>query len=541
MSTSVPRKKRYNVRFPAAAGCAATLGALAVLVTGPAQADTRSDRIRLLETTVQELLKRDEQREARMRRLEKELQRLRGRRLTTVKKAPPAGRAPAGGGHTHGTGKTAPKGHGHDHGSGHTHAKGGDGHDAKHGHDDHVDEVWSARIGDGILRLRRIGIDADMAFGFGTGNQETISTLFGGGHDPHQNGFTLRSVDFSISGSFDPYFDARFNAVFFIDAEGETRIELEEAFLQSKTIAGFLKLRGGLFFTPFGAYNQLHIHDQDWMTQPVIMTRLLGEDGLRGIGALAIIDLPVPWRSARLYLGMQNARGETQYSFLASDEVFEERPIGGLGFAEREVNGLGTLAYYVRLTSDFALAKSVDLALGGSAVFGPNATGSGGRTILFGFDATFTWRTASLGTVVWRTEFAQRIYGVDKSQRDVVNGRKSLTDLGLYTQVLWKFHPKWGVGLRYEYATGHGLSGGEYESRGADPFRGDRHRLSPIVYWQFARFARATIQYTYDHADFLSDDKNAHAIWFGVRWSFGLGAGHSHIPDGRNDHHGHDH
>lgn len=535
------KMQRYNVwktQYIQALAKATAMAATGVLVlAGPAGADSRDSRIRLLETTVQELLKRDEQREARMRKLEQELQRLRGKRLTTVKR-PPGGDTtpPPAAGHRHAPGKDD----GHRHGTPTRTARGHDDGSHEHGgHDDTADDVWSTRVGDGVLRLRRIGIDADMAFGFATGDQEQIETLFGGGHDPRQNGFTLRSVDFSISGSFDPYFDARFNAVFFIDPEGETRIELEEAFLQSKSIAGFLKLRAGLFFTPFGVINQLHVHDQDWLTQPVIVTRLLGEDGLRGVGALAIVDLPVPWRASRLYLGMQNARGETQYSFLSSDEAFEERPIGGLELEDRQVNGLGALAYYIRLANDFAISKNVDLSLGGSAAFGPNATGSGGRTILFGFDATLVLRTATLGAFVWRTEFAQRIYGVDQSQRDTIDGRSSLTDYGLYTQLLWRFHPKWGAGLRYEYASGRGTSGGVYADRAEDPFRGDRHRLAPIVYWQFATFGRATVQYTYDHADFLSGNQDAHALWVGLRWSFGLGAGHSHFDDGAAHDHKH--
>lgn len=531
-------QQRYNVgkieRRASTAVLAGASGLIALaLASQPALADKRDDRIKLLETTVQELLKRDEQREKQMRKLQDELRRIRGTRLRTVPPsrktgAPKGSPGKTGGRHAHG--KAAPPKDPHGHGHGHD-----------HGSADDVMEVWSARVGNGVLRLRRIGIDADLAFGFATGDQEQIETLFGGGHDPRQNGFTLRSVDLAIVGSFDPYFDARFNVVFFIDPEGETKIELEEAFLQTKSIAGFLKIRAGLFFTPFGEYNQLHVHDHDWLTQPVMITRLFGEDGLRGIGAAAIFDIPVPWRSTRLYIGMQNARGETQYSFLSSDEAFEERPIGGLEFTDREVNGFGALAYYIRLTNNFALSKNVGLSLGGSAVFGPNATGSGGRTTIFGFDATFTIRTDDWGVFVWRTEFAQRIYGVDRSQRDVVGGRSSITDFGLYTQLLWRINQAWGVGLRYEYASGSGPSGGEYDGRQEDPFRGDRHRLAPIAYWQFATFGRVTIQYTYDHADFLTGGKSAHALWLGLRWSFGLGAGHAHFDDGGAGHHDHDH
>ena len=92
--------------------------------------------------------------------------------------------------------------------------------DRAHAHDS--ESVWSAPIGDGTLKLDRIGIDADTAFGWTTTNQANVERLFAGGHDPRQNGFTLRAVELSFSGSYDPYFDAFVNVVYQLTPDGES-------------------------------------------------------------------------------------------------------------------------------------------------------------------------------------------------------------------------------------------------------------------------------------------------------------------------------
>ena len=57
----------------------------------------------------------------------------------------------------------------------------------------------------------------------------------------------------------------------------------------------------------------------------------------------------------------------------------------------------------------------------------------------------------------------------------------TLHDWGGYVQVEWGFRRPWTAGLRYEYATGSGASVGIYDGRGADPFRDNRQRISPLL------------------------------------------------------------
>jgi hypothetical protein len=504
-------------------------GLAALLLAGaawPALAQTDRERMLLMEKTIQDLLKRDEEREKRLRELESEVVRLRGRRLpaTTRKPAeprhdhahPPTPPARPG---------TPPADHGHAHGPGERHEEG--------------DAVWSTPVGDGMLKLHRIGLDIDTAFGWTTTHQANIERLFGGGHDPRQNGFTLRAVELSFSGSYDPYFDAFVNIVYQLTPDGESKIELEEAWLQTKKLFGFATLKGGLFLTPFGIANPVHAHEWDFQTQPVILSRLFGEDGHRGVGVQAKFDLPTPWTSV-VIVGAQNARGETQASFLASGEFYEERPIGGYAFVPVETNGLAKLVYFVRFANAFALGTGSSLTLGASGMFGPNATGSSGRTYIWGADATLIVALGNAGRLRLIGEIAHRTFKAQGQTLDdgaggvIVLPKRTLQDLGFYAALLWDIDKKWTVGARYEYATSRGESVNLFAGDGADPFRGNRHRVSPLAIWRFSKLARVSVQYNYDHAAFLTapDRRSVHSAFVNVHWKFGLGA-ESHV--------GHDH
>ncbi len=508
-------------------------GFAALLLAGtawPALAQTDRERLQLMEKTVQDLLRRDEDREKKVQALEAEVARLRGRRLPAAPR------------------KTDE--HKHDHGHEHRPAAPGQPpapgrhHVHKPGekpHEPHEDEiVWSTPVGDGVLKLRRIGLDIDGAFGWTTTNQANVERLFAGGHDPRRNGFTLRSVELSFSGSYDPYFDAFVNIVYQLTPSGESKIELEEAWFQSKKLWNIASLKAGLFLTPFGLINPVHSHEWDFQTQPVILSRLFGEDGHRGVGFQAKLDLPTPWKS-HVIVGLQNAEGETQASFLASSEFYEERPIGGYAFRSGETNGLAKLVYFVRFANVFALGNGSSLQVGASGLFGPNATGSRGRTVIWGADATLIVPAGNAGRVRVIAEFLQRHFRVDERQFDdgaggvAVLPRQMLIDFGFHAAVLWDITERWTVGTRYEFASSRGERVNTFTSNGADPFRGNRHRVSPLVVWRFARLARVSVQYNYDHAMFLmppADRRSQHSAFVNLHWNFGLGA---------NGHAGHEH
>src|SRR5688572_3266219 len=326
-------------------------------------------------------------------------------------------------------------------------------------------DIYSTQVGAAQVRFIDISLDALFAVGTSTERDDSLENLQGGGHDPRKRGLTVQNVEHSFQGAVDPYFTGEAHIIYFIDPiEGESVFELEEAFLRTQSLPWGLQVEAGQFFTEFGRLNPQHPHQWEWQDQPVINTRLLGPDGLRNPGVRIGWLTPLPWYS-EIHGGIQNANGETAASFLASDELIEERPIGGRPFVERDVRSLADLLYLLRWDNGLDLGEELSAKAGISGVVGPNSTGNDGETVIYGADAVLKWRRLANDKgwpfVILQTEVMRRHYHADAAvdegdpldpADDVAFERETLRDWGLYTQVLWGFRRPWAMGIRYDYA-----------------------------------------------------------------------------------------
>ena len=389
-------------------------------------------------------------------------------------------------------------------------------------------DLASQQAGPVTLRLMDLSTDLLFAVGGSTERDESLQSLQGGGHDPRKRGFTLQNLELSFLGAIDPFFSGEVHLIYFVEpVEGESVFELEEAFFTTQQLPFGLEQYGfeiefGQMFSEIGRINPRHPHAWDWLDQPVINSRLFGPDGMRGLGMRLGWLTPLPWFS-QFHLGVQNAGGETMASFLSSDELYEERAIGGLEFADREVRSLEDFVWLARWENSWSLSEELSTAIGVSGLVGPNASGSDGCSFVYGADFLLQWRPLESNRgypfLTWQTEFLRRVYEVDSSATELSG--EHLVDEGLYTQILWGFARDWAAGVRYEYARGDGASVG---GRAADPFRDDRHRVAPLLTWTPTHFSRVRLQYNFDHADHLVDD--AHSVWLGFEVLLGKHPAH---------------
>lgn len=410
-------------------------------------------------------------------------------------------------------------------------------------------EVAQAAQDGGPARLRLLDLSllANGSFGLSTARDDVLALLQGGEHDPRRRGFNLQNLELALAGAVDPYLDARAHVALLVTPEGETRIELEEAYAVSRQLPFLLHERGlqlkaGQYYTEFGRLNARHPHQWDWQDQPLVLTRFFGGDGLRGPGARLGWLTPLPWYS-EILLGAQNAQGETMVSFLASEEVFEERPIGGRPFASDGTRGAGDLVYLARWVNGGDLSDTWSAQAGVSYLHGPNATGSDGRTQILGVDGVLKWRplVSDRGWpfVKVEGELLRRLYRADSfagcagepgegaACEPLSLPSRTLRDWGGYLQVLWGFRRPWAAGLRYEYASGSGESIGVFGGRSGDPFRDDRQRITPLLVYHPSEFSRIRLQYSYDRADF-SEQESAHTLWLGLEFGLGPHAAHAY-------------
>ena len=327
------------------------------------------------------------------------------------------------------------------------------------------------------LRLIDVSLDVLLFAGFSTENDDSISTLEGGGHDPKTRGYTLGQAELSLSGVVDPYFTAEAHILSVISPNsGESTFELEEAFLTTTGLPLGLQLEVGYFLTEFGIINPQHPHVWDWLDMPITNTRMFGGDGMRQAGFRASWLLNTPWFS-QLHVGMQHATGVTMASFLGGeiahvhgggghaghghggeDAQAEADPhaghahaqaeadphaghahaqeddahahemeggpgIGGRPIIAQDIRKLKDFVYLTRWENAFDLSDDLTAVFGASSLLGPNSSGPAGSTWIYGFDMKWRWQPADsfrgYPFVLWQTEYMRRQYEAAAASMEV--------------------------------------------------------------------------------------------------------------------------
>lgn len=386
-----------------------------------------------------------------------------------------------------------------------------------------------------------IGMVATFAAGTSTATDIEGGTQLGG-HDPNQRGFTVQGAELNLQGAVDPYFRGNANTVFQLGSGGESRIELEEAWLETMSLPGNLQIRAGQYLTEFGRINTQHPHSWGFVDAPLVSGRLLGGDGVRNPGGRLSWLVPTPFYS-ELFFGIQNSQGETAHSF-RSDH-------GGEAFLGRihdsgDVKDAGDMLYTTRYAVSFDLSDTQTLLAGASGAFGPNGSGADTDTQIYGVDAYWKWKPANADAgfpfVSWQTEAMLRRYQAGAFSENLDDGgtvdfgepdlnrdglidsvwRETLTDWGAYSQLLYGFRTRWVAGLRGDYVT-HTQLGGYEAVYGSDAERATRWRISPNVTWYPTEFSKIRLQYNYDDRSDIGID---HSVW--LQFEFLLGAHAAH-------------
>jgi hypothetical protein len=385
--------------------------------------------------------------------------------------------------------------------------------------DDVEDRVAGLDRPRSAVRLLDISFNALFAAGASTATEDEIDLLQGGAHDPKRRGFTIQNTELGLSGAVDPYFRGDAFIIFQIDGEGETVVELEEAFLTTTSLPAGLQLRVGQFFTEFGRLNSTHPHSWEFVDQPVVNTRMFGGDGMRGPGARLSWLTPASF-PLEFLLTAQNANGETMASFVS------EEPPDGRPAVDRPVRTIADMVWTARAHATADLAEDTVLRGGVSGAFGPNSSGSDGRTRILGADVTLRWKPAGndrgFPFVTWQTEAMTRRYAASTFSDPLATPSflpgETLTDRGAYSQVTWGFRRDWALGARYDFADGRG---GGHET---DPFRDRRVRASVALTHYFSEFSKLRLEVNRDRAGHMDGD--ATSVW--LQWEITLGAHGAH-------------
>lgn len=367
-----------------------------------------------------------------------------------------------------------------------------------------------------------ISVILDATVGGSTASDEALAFINLGDHDPKVRGFNVRNEELVLSADVDPYFYGFLDVVYKISEEGESEVELEEAYGLTTSLPANLQFKVGQFFTEFGRVNPTHPHSWEFLNFPIILGRVFGGDGWRGQGARISWLVPGVSFPITILAGVQNAKGETQASFLG----VEGETVGAYTLMNESFHGLSDLAWNARVEAsrDFAAGEgTVTALLGFSFGYGPNGTGSDANTTLYGTDFYLKWKPARTDAgwpfVAWQTEFLWRDYDAAAQTDPAVLAATLYKDWGFYTQVVWAFRRPWTAGIRYDYA----------DSNGAYP--GVAERVSIAVTYYTSEFARIRLQANWDFTDGLDvlvpgqSDRNF-SLWINFDFSLGKHGAH---------------
>ena len=367
-----------------------------------------------------------------------------------------------------------------------------------------------------------MNISFDSVFALAASSERHLDRLEVGDHDPQQRGFNARNAEIALDGAVDPYFQGFANIVLKLDNDNETEIELEEAFLQTTSLPFGLQVKGGQFFDAFGRINATHPHTWEFADSPLVNGRLLGPDGLRGVGAQISWTLPTPWY-AQLIFAVQNGRGGTGYSFRnpGDDGLFFGRMT-----IDRDASALHDMVYVPRLETSFNPSDTQTVLLGASGAFGMNDTGPDQHTEIYGADVLYKWKSShaegGFPFVKWQTEAMYRRFEAGRGFDNTFPVEETFDDWGLYSQVLWGFKKGWVAGIRGDYLHMQESAFTDDETRQS------RSRISANLTWYPTEFSKLRLQYNHD---FLEENvffasREADSIF--LQFEFILGAHGAH-------------
>ncbi|MEW8535080.1 MAG: hypothetical protein AB2569_05385 [Candidatus Thiodiazotropha endolucinida] len=330
--------------------------------------------------------------------------------------------------------------------------------------------------------------------------------MLGGEAGRGEEGFHLGHNELAISANVDDLFYGKLTAAI-ADHEGETEVELEEAFIETSALGNGLNIKAGRFFSSIGYLNQQHGHAWDFVDAPLIYRGLFGEqlidDGIQ-VSWVAPTDI-------YLQLGGELLRGE-------------RFPAGG---ASNDGKGASTL--FAKIGGDIGESHAWQLGLShwraevedrtsgghhheGEAEEVPTYSGDSGVT---GID--FVWKWAPLGNASQRNFKLQGEYFIRDEDGDVImdDGSESPESTtydgeqeGWYLQGIYQFMPRWRVGLRYDRLESDNKGSDEevLAEAGLDNEGHKPERITLMGDYSHSEFSRLRLQYARDDSYEDSDD-----------------------------------
>ncbi|MBZ2190175.1 TonB-dependent receptor [Alcanivorax sp. JB21] len=357
---------------------------------------------------------------------------------------------------------------------------------------------------------------------------------FEGGHDHGHDhgddglseGFNLRETEITLSASIDNYLDG----VVTLALEGDSGIEVEEAYLLTRTLPAGLQVKAGRFLSDIGYINRQHPHDWLFVDRPLVSELLFGEHGLQDNGLQLAWLAPTPFYSR---LGVEVLQGQEGFASYIGEDDFEEK------------SGPRLVTAFAKVSPDTGFNHATQFGISGgyADAFQRQEEHSSGRVEnvdgnawFAGVDAVYKYDAGGQqGHGNWVIQGEYYFREVEADYANIDGGGVLLDEFfsrsrqdGLYVQAVYGVAPRWNAGLRAEAV---GLKNKSLEANGArNNFESfdTSYRYAAQVSFAPTEFSRLRAQVNYN--DFAHDDgDHAHDAWeFMLQYNVSLGAHGAH-------------
>ena len=324
---------------------------------------------------------------------------------------------------------------------------------------------------------------------FSSNEGEIAGFAVGEEGERQREGFAVDHTELNFSAYVDDKFFGSITAAI-AQHEGETEIELEEAYIQTLPSMGLpdgMSIKAGRAFWILGYLNEHHSHTDDFAVRPlpyrVFLNEVFNDDGLE-----VSYVLPINFYSeigGGVFRGDNFPFGESDSSGIAAWSAFVR--VGG----DIDANQNWRLGGYI-------LSGEAD----GSRLTNEDTVSFTGDTDIYVADVRYTWAptgNARVQEVILQSEYFWRneegVYQDTVASTGAIRFDESSS--GGYAQVVYKFDPQWRIGLRYSRLNAPGvpagLVGSALDSAGHDP-----KAYSAMLDWTNSEFSHVRLQYKHE-------------------------------------------
>ena len=322
--------------------------------------------------------------------------------------------------------------------------------------------------------------------------------MLGGEASRGEQGFHIGHNELVISANIDDMFYGKFTTAI-AEHEGETEVELEEAFIETLALGHGMTIKAGRFYSDIGYLNNQHGHAWDFMDAPLIYRGLFGnqlvDDGIQ-FGWIAPADM-------YFRIGAELTRGERFPAGGAANDgngAFTVFAKFGGDLGQSHAWQLGVSHWNADIEGrtagahDHAGATEIPTFYGDSKVSGIDfvwkwAPNGNNRETNFKIQAEYFTREEE-----GRIELA----GSDPLETSSYIGEQS----GWYLQTVYQFMPRWRLAYRYDRlnADNSGSDSLVLEEAGLDDEGHIPQRSTLMMDYSHSEYSRIRVQYVLDQS-----------------------------------------